>query len=149
MAGDGRGMAVPQPSPSFSDSLTWALLWLSGVGVIGLGLGVLTWTGSHQLALVHEAVGIILVVSLWVLAAKAVRVAAPRWVLPGALLWGAAVAVFGGTHHRLVPADLRWLVDVLHLVVGLVTIALGQWSWARYRSAGGRSDARIAERPEP
>ena len=94
-----------------------------GVGAIMIVLGLLFWSGN-ALALVplHMLLGITLVLMLWTLAilAASVRVSLPLVVL--ALAWGLIVPILGLAQEQLLPGSAHWLIQLLHLLVGLGAI---------------------------
>jgi hypothetical protein len=86
-------------------------------------LGLLFWT-NHARALLplHMAVGVAFVLGVWTHAAVAWRAglrAAPTLLV---VAWGAVVALFGMTHARLLPGPRHWIVQLLHLLVGVVAM---------------------------
>lgn len=101
-----------------------ALQWLVRLaGVTQLVLGLLFWTGNQmQLIPVRMQVGLTLVVSLWALAILgwAAGVSRVRAVL--ALLWGLITIALGFAQSGLLPGDLHFLVQVMHLLVGVAAI---------------------------
>ncbi len=80
--------------------------------------------------LVHIGAGLILVLSLWTLALLGLRARVSPAIVVIAILWGLLVPVLGLTQTRLLVGDLHWVIQVLHLVVGISAIgqaeALGQ-----------------------
>jgi hypothetical protein len=100
--------------------LQWLIRLLA---VVQLTLGVLFWTGNAEsLIPLHMLTGVCLVLGLWVQAGLAAR-AGIGWGLPGlALVWGVVVVALGMTQAAVLPGDLHWLVQVLHLLVGLGAI---------------------------
>lgn len=109
------------------------------VGIAGLVmviLGVSFWTG-HAMALVpvHMLIGVLLVLALWTLAG----VAAASGVSPGlvalAVVWGLVVPVLGVTQEQLLPGATHWVIQVLHLLIGLGAIGMAQGLGARVRQA--------------
>ena len=110
-------------------------------GLIQVTLGVLFWTGrATQLIGVHMLVGIVLVLALWTMAALAARAGTPPalWLL--ALGWGLLTVALGLTQTRLLPGSAHWLIQVLHLLVGLGTIGQAE-------ALARRIKARIGVRP--
>lgn len=106
---------------------TIALMVLRFTGLAQIVLGLLFWTGnSLSLIPVHMLLGFVLVISLWSLAGLAAGAGAHPGIVVLALLWGVLVPVLGLTQQRLLPGDLHWLVQVLHLLVGLTAIGLGE-----------------------
>lgn len=110
--------------------------------LILLVLGILFWSG-HALALVplHMAFGLLLVLCLWTLAGLAASRGAPVGVAVAAAAWGLAVIAFGASHARLLPGAGHWVIQVLHLLVGLGTVGfaerIGRRVAARLNPAGG------------
>jgi hypothetical protein len=97
------------------------LVRLAGLTLIVLG--VLFWTG-HALTLipVHMLVGFVLVLSLWALAVLAARAGVHPALVALAIVWGVIVPILGLTQERLLPGDAHWVIQVLHLLVGLGAI---------------------------
>ena len=98
------------------------------VGLAMLILGLVVWTGSAAgLVPVHMLLGIVLVLALWAVAVLALQ-AGVRPVLPAiAIAWGVLMAAFGMTQAQLLPDDsLHVVIQVAHLVVGLVAIGLAE-----------------------
>jgi hypothetical protein len=97
------------------------------VGVTMVVLGLLFWSGNaFNLLQVHMLLGFVLVVLLWFMAALALRAAVEPWLVGLAVIWGIIVPVLGLTQTRLLPGSLHWLVQVLHLAVGLLAIGLAE-----------------------
>jgi hypothetical protein len=98
---------------------------VSVIGVVMIVLGVLFWTGNaFVLVSLHMLLGIILVLMLWAIAimALAARVNPPLALV--ALVWGLIVPVLGLTQEQLLPTSAHWIIQILHLLVGLTAIAL-------------------------
>lgn len=98
---------------------------VSAIGVVMIVLGVLFWTGNaFALVSLHMLLGIILVLMLWAIAimALAARVNPPLALI--ALVWGLIVPVLGLTQEQLLPTSAHWIIQILHLLVGLTAIAL-------------------------
>jgi hypothetical protein len=96
-------------------------------GLVQIVLGLLFWTNNARtLVPVHMLVGSLLVLSLWVLAV----LAAVSGVNPGfvalAILWGLITLALGLTQTRLLPGSAHWVIQVLHLLVGLGAIGQGE-----------------------
>jgi hypothetical protein len=96
-------------------------------GSILIILGLLFWTG-HALTLIpfHMLLGFLLVLSLWTLAGLAATSGVNwGWVLL-AIIWGFIVVTFGLTQTQLLPGSTHWVIQVLHLLIGLAAIGLGE-----------------------
>ena len=108
------------------------LVRLAGLTLIVLG--VLFWTG-HALTLipVHMLVGFVLVLSLWALAILAARAGVHPAFVALAIVWGLIVPILGLTQQRLLPGDAHWVIQVLHLLVGLGAIGQAEGLAARIK----------------
>lgn len=99
---------------------------ISLTGVTLLVLGVLFWTGrALGLLPLHMRLGALLVLLLWVDAGLAVRArVAPRLIV-ATVVWSLVMPVFGVLQMRLLPGSMHWLIQVAHLLVGVIAIGLG------------------------
>jgi hypothetical protein len=97
---------------------------ICGAGALALGLAF--WLGyARSFAQLHIGFGIGLVISLWALAGIAWRNSAPRGLVAFAAAWGLVAWVLGITQSQILPGPLHWVVEVAHLAVGLIAIAVG------------------------
>jgi len=95
--------------------------------LVQLLLGIGLWTGSFDVVKpVHIALGVLFVLTMWILAVLALRLGGSRVLGGVALLWGALMVVFGLTQEDLVAGDLHWTIQVLHLVVAMAGIAMAE-----------------------
>src|SRR5262245_49829501 len=100
------------------------LLRVCGTGAMALGLAF--WLGhARSLTQLHMAFGFGLVASLWALAAIAWRNEARNGLARFAAAWGLVMWVFGVIHGQILPGSFHWVVQVAHLVVGGIAIAVG------------------------
>jgi hypothetical protein len=112
-------------------------------GLVLIVLGVLLWTGNALTLLpVHILVGVVLVLALWTLAFIGLRSAAPAGLVVLAFLWGLLVPVLGLTQTRLMVGSGHWVVQVLHLLVGVTAIGLAEALGQRIRRAPAPAVAR-------
>ena len=96
-------------------------------GLVLLVLGVIFWTGNlDSLHLLHILLGLLLVLGLWTLAAIAIRAHAAVGIAVLALAWGVVLPVLGLTQVNLLPGGSHWVIQVLHLLVGLGAIGLAE-----------------------
>ncbi|MGH2366880.1 MAG: hypothetical protein ACRDI2_01660 [Chloroflexota bacterium] len=124
---------------------TTALLMLVRLtGAILIVLGLLFWTGNAlTLIPVHMLLGLLLVLLLWVLTFLAARAGLGVGLVALAALWGFVVIALGMTQTQLLPGDAHWVIQVLHLLVGLVALGLAD------RLARGIKEAKQAPVPAP
>jgi hypothetical protein len=98
-------------------TLRW-IVRLCALALVVLGIGF--WTGNWmELIPLHMTLGIVLVVSFWITALAALSVRAPAGMVIAALVWGAVVVWLGMTQMRLLPGSAHWVVQVIHLLIGL------------------------------
>jgi hypothetical protein len=71
--------------------------------------------------------GFVLVIALWIMAGLAARAGVNPGLVALAIVWGLIVPVLGMTQVRLLPGDWHWVIQVAHLLVGLVAMGLGDW----------------------
>ena len=100
------------------------MIRICGFGAVLLGAAF--WLGyARSLTQLHMALGIGVVLSLWILAALAWRDTSQRRLVAFAVFWGLLTWILGLTQTRLLPGSLHWLVQVVHLAVGGVAIMTG------------------------
>ena len=94
------------------------------------------WTGNQlTLVPVHILSGLLLVLGLWTLALIGARTGLPPGLVLLALLWGALVVVLGLVQGRLLTGDAHWVIQVLHLLVGVSAIAQAEGLGQRIKRA--------------
>lgn len=105
-----------------------ALAILLACGALLL-VGLIIWTGigdHEQLVAVHVAIGVVLVLTLWTIAAIAARSRVPAGTVAFAVAWGLFVALFGLAQQDLLPGSWHWTIQTLH-----VAISMGAIWWGR------------------
>ena len=109
--------------------------WLVRItGLIQIVLGLLFWTGNLLTLLpVHIVSGLLLVVGLWILALIGARSGVAPGLVLLAFLWGLLVVVLGLTQGQILTGDAHWVIQVLHLLVGLSAIAQAEGLGQRIR----------------
>lgn len=99
---------------------------LSLLGLILIVLGILFWTGrTLELVPLHMLLGMLFVVCLWVLAAAALLARSSRGLALVVFLWSLIVPALGAAQLRLMPGSLHWVIQTVHLLVGLIAMGLG------------------------
>jgi hypothetical protein len=117
---------------------TVAQMTVRVTGFVLILLGILFWTGhADSLHLVHILIGVVLVLGLWTLAFLAVRgrVALGLGVLGFA--WGLVTPVLGLTQVNLLTGGWHWVIQAIHLLVGLGAIGIAEVLGARLKRSGG------------
>jgi len=109
---------------------------VTGLSLIALGL--LLWADiGGGVRSIHMLIGIVLVVALAAAAALAMRGGA-KPILPAiAIAWGLLTIAFGMNQTTILPGNGHLVVEVAHLLVGLVAIGLGEALAAAGRRGAG------------
>jgi hypothetical protein len=109
-------------------------------GVLQIVTGILFWTGNAlSLVPLHMLSGLLLVIGLWILAGIGLRAGVGVLRAVVAIVWGLFVVVFGLVQAGILPGELHWIVQVLHLLVGLAAMGQAETIGARIKAylAGG------------
>lgn len=94
-------------------------------GVTQVVVGLLFWMDrAFGLVPLHMAIGMVFVIGLWVLAGLAARLGLQPAIVIASVAWGVLVPVFGMLQGRLLPGPRHWVVEVLHLLIGVVAMGL-------------------------
>jgi hypothetical protein len=111
-------------------------------GVVQIVLGLLFWFGvALGLVDVHMLIGIVLVLGLWVLAVVAAAQRAGLALPVVAFAVGALTIWLGLVQETLLPGDGHWVVQVLHLLVGLTAIGFAELLAGRIKRSGAPAAA--------
>jgi len=108
-------------------TITGLQMGIRVIWVVQLVLGVLFWTGN-ALGLVdlHQLLGILLVLGLWTMAALAHRAGVPAGLVAAAAVWGLVVLIVGLTQRDLFAGSAHWVIQVVHLLLGIGLIGLAE-----------------------
>jgi hypothetical protein len=94
-------------------------------GIAQIVLGTLFWTGrAYQYLPVHVAIGALLVLGLWTIAIVSLTAKVNRGPAVFALVWGIALPVFGMRQGMILVGALHWIIQVVHLLMGITAMAL-------------------------
>ncbi|MDA8236950.1 MAG: hypothetical protein M0T75_03540 [Chloroflexi bacterium] len=97
------------------------------VGLVMLVLGLLIWANvATGIVAVHTLLGLVLLAALWTTAGLALRAGSKPVLVVVAVAWGLLMVAFGMTQAQIAPGDLHVVVQVAHLLIGLVAIGLGE-----------------------
>ena len=69
--------------------------------------------------------GVALVLMLWIIAVMALVALINPILAVVALIWGLIVPILGITQYQLLPGSLHWIIQTLHLLVGIIGRATG------------------------
>ncbi len=102
--------------------------------LVNLVLGILFWTGNaNALQLLHIILGFLAVISLFAIGiAQGVRGGSFGLAL-ATFVVGFLLALVGLFQTRWLPGPNHWIIQVIHLLLGLIAIGLGEMIGGRYR----------------
>jgi hypothetical protein len=104
-----------------------AQMLMRGLGTVMLVLGLLFWTGNALTFItLHMLLGLALVLTLWTLAGLGLRAGVHPGLVLLAVAWGLVVPVLGMTQDQLLVGPFHGVIQVVHLLVGLAAIGLGE-----------------------
>jgi hypothetical protein len=108
---------------------------LTLAGLLALISGVLFWTGAAlNLMALHMLLGFLTVGALWAIGLAQAFVQRGSWIIAAcAVIVGAVMVAIGMMQSSLLPGEFHWIVQVIHLTLGLLTIGIGHMAAARYR----------------
>lgn len=111
-----------------------ALMTVRATGALGLLLGLAIWTDSAPPALVplHMLLGIVLVVALVAAAVLGLRAGVSPALAGLAIVWALVTPLLGLNQAALLP-DAHVVVEIVHLLVGIGAIGIGEMLGARAR----------------
>jgi hypothetical protein len=113
---------------------TAAQMLVRATFVVQLVLGGLFWTDrARDLVPLHQTIGFLLVFGLWTLAFLAARAGVRPPQVAMAAVWGLVVPVLGLTQTRLLVGSAHWLIEVLHLLVGIAAVGMAEGLAARIK----------------
>lgn len=106
------------------------------VGLAGLGalvLGLLIWIANSDLNDIHMLFGLLVTLGLLVISIIALAVRELRlWGIVG-IVYAIILPIFGAFQATMLVGDPHWLIQTLHLLVGLGALALAGTLGTRYR----------------
>jgi len=120
-----------------------SLMVLRIAALAALVLGIIFWTGNaDNLQIVHIVLGFLVVISLWVLGiAQGVRRGGSFGLALATFVVGFFVLLVGLFQTRWLTGSNHWVIQVIHLILGLSAISLGEMIGARYRRMTAKTAA--------
>jgi hypothetical protein len=118
-------------------SATLITMWLVRLtGLWQIVSGILIWTRrGFALIPLHMNTGYVVIVGLWVLAVFAWRATSRPAFVVLAFIYGLAVIALGMTQARLMIGPAHWVIQVLHLGLGIGALAMADRFADRVRKA--------------
>jgi hypothetical protein len=95
-------------------------------GLLQLVGGLLFWAGYALTYIpLHMAIGSILVLALWAIAAAAFMKRTRRAFALFVFVWGPALAAFGAMQSRVLIGPNHWVIRLVHLLMGAIAMGTG------------------------
>ena len=115
--------------------MTIAVMVLRIAVLVALVMGIIFWTGNlENLQLVHMLIGFIVVLSLWVIGLAQGFIKGGSFGLAVAtFIVGLLLAIVGLYQQNWLLGSAHWVIQVIHLLLGLSAIGLGEMIYARTR----------------
>jgi hypothetical protein len=112
-----------------------ASIVLSLAGLLALILGLFIWTGTDlNLVQMHMLLGLLAVGALWVIGIGQAFSTGGSWVIAACALGvGGTLMFIGMTQASLMVGAFHWVIQLIHLALGLLVIGIGHIGAARYR----------------
>ncbi len=106
---------------------TIARMFIRIAGAIMIILGLLFWTDNAEFLIpLHMTIGLLLVLALWTLSTIAALSGVNLGLVALVVVWSLVMPALGLTQQRLLPGGAHWLIQTLHLLVGIGAITLGE-----------------------
>ena len=103
-------------------------------GLCALVLGLFIWIANIDLTDIHMLFGLLVTLGLLVMSIIALTASGLRiWGMIG-IVYAIVVLIFGVSHSTIFVGNLHWLIQTLHLLVGIGAIVLTGFLTARYRT---------------
>ncbi len=117
-----------------------AIMVLRITVLFNLITGIIFWTGNADpLQIVHILAGILAVISLWTLGIMQGLRGGSFGLALGTFVVGFLLALVGLFQNNWLPDTNHWIIQVIHLVLGLAAIGLGEMVAGRYRRLTAKS----------
>ncbi|MEO8956001.1 MAG: hypothetical protein ABI396_18470 [Ktedonobacteraceae bacterium] len=110
--------------------------WILRIGVLlAIILGILLWTGNFDaIRPIHMLIGIIVVLALWTIGlAQGFQKGGSFGLATATFVVGLALVIVGLYQDFWLIGSLHWIIQVIHLLLGLSTIGLGEMIAGRTR----------------
>ncbi len=113
-------------------------------GAIALVLGIIFFfvsslADNNTVLLIHEFSGVMIVLAVIILGSVQAMRGGSSGLAAGAIVLGIAAYFFGRYQANILPQNGHWIIEILHLGIGIALIALGEISGAKYKKLQAKS----------
>ncbi|HEY5086284.1 MAG TPA: hypothetical protein VII66_02905 [Gemmatimonadaceae bacterium] len=113
-----------------------AQILMRAFGVILIVLGIIFWTGDAlSLVNLHMPIGLLFVITLWLLSGLAAGAHQSMGLIMLGIVCGIVVLALGMTQRGLMVGSAHRVIRVLHLLLGLAGMGIGEQLAKRTRAA--------------
>lgn len=107
---------------------TSVLQWIVRIlGIVQIVTGLLFWVGrAVNLVSMHMMIGLLITIAVLILTIFAGMTGAPRGTIVAGILLVIALPALGMTQTRLLVGSWHWVIRVLHLLIGIAALRLGE-----------------------
>jgi len=118
----------------------YAVAVVTLAGALALITGLVLWFGgAASLVSMHMLLGFLTVASMGIVAIRQALSSAGSWILALIALSVGALTIYVGMNQAAMRlGENHWLIQIGHLVLGILTIGVAHMAVARQRRAGGR-----------
>lgn len=110
------------------------LMTARGLFVLQLILGILFWVGTaNSLVAIHMLIGIIFVALVWTTGILQVAKGGSFGLVAATFVAGLVVALFGLFQTHLLTGGAHWVIQVVHLLLGLLALGTAEACAATYK----------------
>ncbi len=104
------------------------VLGMRGVAGLQLVLGIGLWLGwwYNGVVEIHRSLGVLFVLSLWIVAGIAIANRRATGVAIAAIIWGLLVAFIGLTQQGMMVGDRHWIIRVVHLLTAIASMPFAE-----------------------
>lgn len=109
-------------------------------GILALVSGLALWFGAAPgLVSMHMLLGFLTVAGLWTIGiAQGVSTGGSPILAAIAVIVGILTIYLGMNQASLLPGEHHWLIQISHLILGILSIGVGHMAAARQRRAAAR-----------
>lgn len=103
------------------------LMFMRFAALAQIAVGIALWTGHlYSLVDVHRTIGVLFVLSLWIIAGFALAQRRSTGLATFGILWGLFVAALGFMQQGILIGDFHWIVRVVHLVIRMASMPIAE-----------------------
>ena len=127
-----------------------AQMFVRITGLLQVVLGVLFWLGiATSLVMLHMFSGLVFVVSIWLIAFASLRSHSKPGLAIVAIFYGALVVGLGMYQAALLPGPGHWVVQVIHLLLGLGAMGIAESLSSGILARPGKSSEQAGRQLSP